>query len=70
VEEKANQAIVKTEEFFHSLGIKTKLSEYTEAYKGTAENIEERFNARGWKALGEHKSITPADVAKIVSMSY
>lgn len=70
VEEKAIQAITKTEEFFHSLDIKTKLSEYTEAYEGTAESIEERFNARGWKALGEHKSITPADVAKIVSMSY
>ena len=70
VEEKAIQAITKTEEFFHSLDIKTKLSEYTEAYEGTAQSIEERFNTRGWKALGEHKSITPADVAKIVSMSY
>lgn len=69
-EEIALEAIVKTEEFFHSLAIKTTLSEYTEDYKGTAEKIEARFTARGWAGLGEHKNLTPSDVQKIVEMSY
>ena len=70
VEEKAQAAIAKTEEFFHSLGIQTKLSEYTEDYKGTAEKIAERFTARGWMGLGERRNLKPSDVEKIVEMSY
>ena len=66
----ANEAIVKTEEFFHSLEIKTTLSEYTEDYKGTAEKIAGRFTERGWLGLGEHKSLTPANVQQIIEMSY
>ena len=68
--EKAAAAIVKTEEFFQSLDIKTKLSEYTADFEGAAENIAERFTQRGWMGLGEHKALKPADVAKIVAMSY
>ena len=70
VEEKATQGIVKTEEFFHSLGIKTKLSEYTPDFKGTAEVIAKRFTERGWLGLGEHRKLSPDDVAKIVELSY
>ena len=70
VEEKAQAAISKTEDFFHSLGIQTKLSEYTEDYKGTAEKIAERFTTRGWMGLGERRSLKPSDVEKIVEMSY
>lgn len=69
-EEIAQAAIVKTEEFFHSLGIQTTLSAYTEDYKGTAEKISDRFTARGWLGLGEHKNLKPSDVQKIVEMSY
>lgn len=69
-EEKAQKAIEKIEEFFHSLGIKTKLSEYTDKYEGTAELIAKRFTERGWKGLGEKGNVTPADVEKIVKMSY
>lgn len=69
-EEIAEAAIVKTEEFFHSLEIKTTLSEYTEDYRGTAQKISERFTARGWLGLGENKSLKPSDVEKIVEMSY
>lgn len=68
--EVANAAIVKTEEFFHSLEIKTTLSEYTEDYKGTAEKIAARFTERGWLGLGEHKSLTPEKVQQIIEMSY
>ena len=70
IEEKAKAGIAKTTEFFQSLGIKTKLSEYTEEYKGTAELISKRFTERGWKGLGEKGKVTPSDVEKIVEMSY
>lgn len=70
IDEKAKLAITKTKEFFHSLGIQTKLSEYTENYKEAAPFIFKNFTVRGMIALGEHKKITPADVVKIVEMSY
>ena len=69
-EEKATAGIEKTEEFFHTLGIKTKLSEYTDVYSGTAEEIAKRFTKRRWIGLGEHRSLKPEDVKKIVEMSY
>jgi len=70
IDEVAKEAIVKTEEFFHSLHIKTTLSEYTDDYKGTAEKISGRFTDRGWLGLGEHKNLTPANVKEIIEMSY
>lgn len=70
IEEKAQQAIDKTEAFFHELGINTKLSEYTNDYEGTAENISQRFIDRGWLGLGEHQSLSPDKVAQIVKMAY
>ena len=70
IDERAKAGIDKTEEFFHSLGIKTRLSEYTADYKGTADIISNRFTQRGWLGLGESGKVTPADVAKIVEMSY
>ena len=70
LEEKATAGIDKLEAFFHSVNIPTRLSEYTSEYDGTAERIETRFIARNWLGLGEHKSLTPADVKKIVEMSY
>lgn len=70
LEEKALVGIEKTTAFFQSLGIKTKLSEYTEDYKGTAELISKRFEERGWKGIGEKGKVTPNTVKKIVEMSY
>jgi NADP-dependent alcohol dehydrogenase len=69
-EEKAKAGIEKTRNFFQSLDIKTKLSEYTDEYEGTAEIISKRFTERGWLGLGEYQKLTPADVEKIVGMSY
>ena len=69
-DQKAKVGIKKTEEFFHSLGIKTKLSEYTDNYEGVAEEIAKRFTDRGWFGLGENRSLKPEDVKKIVEMSY
>ena len=70
VDEKAELAIIRTESFFHSLGIDTLLSQYTDDYEGTAEKISARFTERGWLGLGEHKSIKPDDVRQIVELSY
>lgn len=70
LEEKALNGIEKTTEFFQSLGIETKLSKYTENYKGTAEEISKRFEDRGWKAIGEKGKVTPTMVKQIVEMSY
>ncbi|MDD4972431.1 MAG: iron-containing alcohol dehydrogenase [Paludibacter sp.] len=70
IDEKAQAGIDKTEEFFHSIGIKTRLSEYTPDYSGAAEKISKRFTARGWLGLGERQKVAPADVAKIVEMCY
>ena len=69
-EEKAKRAIIKTEAFFNSLDIKTKLSEYTNDYEGTAEQVAKLFTKRRWTKLGEHQTLKPDDVEKIIEMSY
>lgn len=70
VEEIAAKAIDKTVEFFHKMGMKTKISENTTNYQNTADFIVNRFQERGWKALGEKQNITPQKVREIVEMSY
>ncbi|WP_341221670.1 iron-containing alcohol dehydrogenase [Polaribacter atrinae] len=69
-EDRAYEAIEKTVAFFHKLGIDTKLSDYTDDYKGTAEEIEKRFTDRGWLGLGEHQNLSPDKVKEIVKMAY
>ncbi|XWN37653.1 MAG: iron-containing alcohol dehydrogenase [Balneola sp.] len=70
MEEKAEAGIKKTEEYFHSLEMNTKLSEYTDDYKNTSNIVKERFEKRNWKGLGEKQNISPEDAKKIVEMSY
>jgi len=70
VEERAKAAIAKTESFFNSLDILTRLSDYTDQYAGTAEKVSETLRERGWVALGEHKAVTPEAVKVIVEGSY
>ena len=70
IDEKAKEGIEKTIAFFHSLGIKTKLSDYTKEYEGTAAEIAKRLKEREMTALGEHGTLTPEDVEKIVTLSY
>jgi len=69
-DEIAAKAIDKTTEFFHTMGMKTKLSEYTDNYNKTADFIANRFQERGWVGLGEKQNITIEKVRKIVEMSY
>lgn len=70
IEEKAEKAIAKTVEFFHQMGMKTKLSENTDNYLNTADFIVNRFEERGWKALGEKQNVTLEKVRAIVELSY
>lgn len=65
-EEIAREAIVKTERFFNSLGIHTKISEYSSDTEHIAEIIKTRFVERNWLAMGERQTITPTDVESIV----
>ncbi|WP_405604694.1 iron-containing alcohol dehydrogenase [Polaribacter sp. Asnod1-A03] len=68
--DKAFDAIEKTENFFKELGIDTKLSNYTDEYEGTAEKIAKRFTDRGWLTLGEHNNLSPDKIEKIIKMAY
>lgn len=70
IEEKATQAIEKTVQFFHKMGMDTKISNYTSDYQKTADFIVDRFSERGWKAMGERQNITLEKVREIVEMSY
>ncbi len=62
----AKQAIVETESFFHGLDILTKISEYTTEHDHVAEIIKDRFEHRGWVAMGERQAIQLNDVESIV----
>lgn len=70
IDEAATQAIEKTVQFFHTMGMETKISNYTADYEKTAEFIVKRFEERGWKGLGERQNVTPEKVKAIVEMSY
>lgn len=70
LEERAEAAIEKTEQFFQTLNIPTHLSDYIDQCQGTAEKVSETLKNRGWVALGEHKTVTPEAVKTIVEKSY
>ena len=70
LEERATKAIEKMVDFYHVMGMDTKLSEYTKDFEKTADVIVKRFEERGWKALGEKQNITLEKVKAIVEMSY
>ena len=69
-DEIANEAITKTVEFFHTMGMDTKLSDYTKDFDKTADFVVDRFKGRGWLGLGEKQNITLEKVKSIVEMSY
>lgn len=66
VENKAEEAILKTEQFFQSLGINTKLSGYTNDCQDAPQIIKTRFEERGWVAMGERQDLTLEEVELIV----
>jgi NADP-dependent alcohol dehydrogenase len=69
-EDLANIAIEKTVQFYHEMGMKTKLSENAENFENTSKVVFDRFEERGWVALGENKSIGPKEAKEIVEMAY
>lgn len=69
-EEIAEKAIEKLVSFLQEMGMETKLSQATKNYSDTANFIVNRFEERGWKALGEKQNITLEKVKEIVEMSY
>ncbi|WP_100077345.1 iron-containing alcohol dehydrogenase [Chryseobacterium camelliae] len=70
LEEKAEAGIRKMEAFFHSLNIRTRLSDYVADYQNTAERVQKAFTERNWLGLGEYKALSPEDAYQIVEMSY
>jgi NADP-dependent alcohol dehydrogenase len=69
-DEIANEAINKTVAFFHTMGMDTKLSDYTKEFDNTANFIVDRFKERGWLGLGEKQLVTLEKVKAIVELSY
>ncbi len=63
-EEKADAAIAKTREFFESLGIKTRISEYG-LNKTAVDEVVTQLEAHGMVKLSETGAITP-DVARVI----
>ena len=64
-DERIEETILKTIEFFESLGIKTRLEDYN-VTKYTIDKIVNRFEERGWKELGDRNLITPKIVRKVL----
>jgi NADP-dependent alcohol dehydrogenase len=60
-----DKVIVATEDFFKSLGIKTRLSDYN-AGEEVVNEIYNRFVKRGWN-IGEHGIVTPEKVKAILT---
>lgn len=63
--ERISQSILKTVEFFESLGIPTKLSEYNIPAQ-TIDLIVERFKNRKWLGIGDRQLINPDIVREIL----
>lgn len=66
----AEDTIAKTKAFFESLGIPTRLSDYTTEHQYAPEIIKRRFIERGWTAMGEKSDLTPEEVEIIVKKSF
>ncbi len=61
----AEIGITRTEDFYHSLGMKTKLADYGIVAADAAKKVSDRFSSRGVK-FGEHADIDAAAAAKIL----
>ena len=66
-DERVDAIIEKTVNFFESVGIKTKLSDYGIG-KEIIPKIADRFVKRGIKAIGEHGDLTVDDIKRILEV--
>jgi NADP-dependent alcohol dehydrogenase len=64
---KAEETIARTDAFFRSLAMPTRLSEYGISADDAAAKVLKRFTARG-ALLGEHGDLTPAQAAEILRL--
>jgi len=64
-EEKITKAIKMTEEFFNSVGIKTKLNDYNLG-EDTVNEVAERLQKRGWVKFGDRGLVTIDKVKEIL----
>ncbi len=64
-DEKIDTAIAKTEEFFHSVGVPTRLSDY-QLGKEVIGKVVENLKKNGFTALGEKRLVTPEKVEEIL----
>lgn len=69
-EEIAQKAIDATVAFYHTMGMKTKISENASNIENTADFIVNRFEERGWIALGERQNLTLDKLREVVELSY
>ena len=60
-EERVLATIARTESFFQSLDVPTKLADY-DVKQETIDRIVTRFEKRGWKAFGDRGLVTPSVV--------
>ncbi|MEH2237901.1 iron-containing alcohol dehydrogenase [Nostoc sp.] len=67
-EARVTEAIAKTRNFFESVGVSTRLSDYGVGLD-TIPVIIERFEKRGTVALGEHKDVNSQVVEQILTLS-
>lgn len=63
----AKTAIERTEAFFHSLGVPTRLSEYTSNSEDLVAHVISKFMERGWTKLGQNGSLDLSDVETILN---
>ena len=66
-ESRIDGAIQKTRDFFESVGVRTHLSDYGVGLD-VIPVISDRFEKRGFVALGEHQDITPKVVEQILAL--
>lgn len=66
-DERVAKTIARTVEFFESVGIKTKLSDYN-VKADTIDLIVDRLEKRGWKAFGDRQLITPQVVRQVLEL--
>jgi NADP-dependent alcohol dehydrogenase len=66
--ERIDAAARKTREFFESLGVKTRLSDYGIGAE-VREAVAARFEKRGWRKLGERGDVGPREAAEILEYS-
>jgi NADP-dependent alcohol dehydrogenase len=68
-DERMEAAIQKTEAFFESLGVPTRLSKYEGIAADTPQVVAAKLESRGSTKLGERQDIEPSVVAEILSRS-